>query len=134
MPSRADAPGAPEFAAGLAERLRIARQLVEPRQVDAARRVGIDPGTWFRYERGTRVVDPYALAKFCVQYDVDPRFLLLGDASSLRWPLSANLRLIPEAAPYLPEPQPEPAPPASQQSMRYGAAGTNRTTLPTRQP
>jgi len=74
--------------------------------VDTARRLGIDGGTWFRYERGTRVADPYALAKFCTLYDVDPRFILLGDASGLRWPLSANLRLIPEAAKYLPEQAP----------------------------
>lgn len=124
MASRKAAPGAIEYSAGLAERLRIARQLVEPRQVDAARRVACEPGTWFRYERGTRDIDTYTLARFCIQYEIDPRFIILGDPSGLRWPLNGNLRLIPEAAKYFPEPPPGAAAPATPQRTPRDAMGT----------
>lgn len=129
MASRKAAPGAIEYSAGLAERLRIARKLVEPRQVDAARRVACEPGTWFRYERGYRDIDTYTLARFCIQYDVDPKFILLGDPSGLRWPLVGNLRLIPEATKYFPEPQPGDVAPASRQNTPRDAMGTKGTIL-----
>jgi transcriptional regulator with XRE-family HTH domain len=133
MASRKDAPGAVEYTAALAERLVICRKLVEPRQVDAARRVGIDPGTWFRYERGTRMVDAHTLARFCIQYDICPRFLLLGDPSGLRWPLSGNLRLIPEAVKYLPAEPPSAAPVASHENTPLSVTRTAHNQLLSRQ-
>jgi hypothetical protein len=99
-------PECDSYTKGLAERLAIARKLVEPRQVDAARQCDIDYRTWYRYEAATRILEPSVLARFCIEYDIDPRWLILGDPSGLRWPLAANMRYLPEAVKYLPEPPP----------------------------
>lgn len=127
MPSRRTAPGAAEYFAQVSERFRIARQLVENRQVDAARQCGCDPNAWNRYEHALREPDMFTLAKFCIQYDIDPRFLLLGDPSGLRWPLAANLRLVPGGEKYLPEPPPGTAAPASPGAKHHVVGAPDRT-------
>jgi transcriptional regulator with XRE-family HTH domain len=119
MPRHQKPAGSAEYNSGLSERIRIARQLVENKQSDAARHLGVSTPQWNKYEHGMRAPDAYTIAKFCLAYDICPRFILLGDPSGLRWPLIANLRLIPEAARYLPDapqgsdsPVPAPAKPA----------------------
>lgn len=126
MKLRRVAPGADEYIDGLSERLAIARKLVEPVQAEAARQCGVEPRTWHRWELGLRTIDPFALARFCVEYDIDPRFLLLGDPTGLRWPLGKNLALIPEGRKYAPDERPAPVPPVFPENRPAAATGTSR--------
>jgi transcriptional regulator with XRE-family HTH domain len=84
----------------LAERLRITRRLLEPRQEDAARKVGLTPDVWSEVEQGIHPVDPYLLALFAIQYRVDAWWLLLGDPEGLDPPLLQALSTVPEAMRY----------------------------------
>jgi len=67
-----------------AARLAFVRRLVEPVSADAARRIGVDQRVWWKYEHAANDIDVLALTRFCVEYDVCPRWILLGDWSGLR--------------------------------------------------
>jgi transcriptional regulator with XRE-family HTH domain len=85
----------------LAERLQITRQLLEPRQVETARKLGFSQSVWFRYETGYRRIEPAALALFCLAYEVNMDWLVLGNPEKLRQPLRNLLFTVPRAQKYL---------------------------------
>ena len=121
MAARPKTPEATTYRQKFAERLRIARLIVEPRQVDAAYRVGVAANVWYRYENGLREVDSWALATFCIQYDVCPRFLLLGEIDGLRPEIAANLHTIPGGEQYLPKRRVRGVAPASRRNTHHAA-------------
>jgi len=69
----------PEYRKRAAERLRQARSVVARSQADVARKLGVSPMRWFRYETGERELNFEVLARFCVEYDVCPRWIVIGD-------------------------------------------------------
>jgi transcriptional regulator with XRE-family HTH domain len=102
-----EAPEAAEarFRAGLCERLIWTRKLHHHSQIRVAEVLGINANNWTRYESGTREMDLRTLAAFCEHYEVDPRWLLLGDIYALGRHLRvALLSAFPEARKYLVEP------------------------------
>jgi transcriptional regulator with XRE-family HTH domain len=118
-----------KYTALLAERLRMTRLLVEPKQVDAARMVGVKQNVWYRFERGIREVDPYAIAKFCILYEVDANWIILGDPKNLRFVLFQALFNLPEAEKYLRGLPRPPAQPTAPQNTRPVVPEKVRTKL-----
>jgi transcriptional regulator with XRE-family HTH domain len=117
------------YAQQLAERLRITRRLVEPKQVEAARAVGVTQNVWYRFERGLREADPFILALFCIQYEIDANWILLGDPEHLRFAVLQALFRVPEAQKYLRGlPEPDASPP-SPQNTHSSATDRARTKL-----
>jgi transcriptional regulator with XRE-family HTH domain len=120
MPARSKKPdqvalrrAAGEYRRAVASRLAVVRRHVAPVQSDVARRVGVAPNTWYRFETGERPIDIYKLVSFCVLYDIDPRFLLLNDRSGLSPELLEKVQQdLPEVAANPPTPRRRSAPAA----------------------
>jgi hypothetical protein len=82
-----------DFPRKLAARLRLVRPLVEPRQIEVARRLDLPPRVWNRYELGERPVPVEVLAGFCNEFRVCPIYLLFGEiAPTMRGDLAASLQ------------------------------------------
>jgi transcriptional regulator with XRE-family HTH domain len=120
MADHRSTPDALKYRKLLAERLRITRLLVEPKQAEAARKIGITQNAWFRYESGDRRMNLYALAMFCIAYDVHMDWLLLGSPEKLRQPLRDQLFTVPQARKYLRNLPPPAEPPASPHNRYAG--------------
>jgi transcriptional regulator with XRE-family HTH domain len=118
---RRSGPDTAKYREQLAERLRITRQLLEPRQVETARKLGITQSAWFRYEHNIREVDAYVIGLFAIQYRVTTDWLILGKAETLDDRTRDLLFSVPEAAKYLRGLPPPAVPHASQQTKRVAA-------------
>lgn len=91
MSRRLDLPDQDDYRLLFALRLKMVRSVIEANQSEVARQVGVSSTVWYRYESAIREMPLIAVAKFCQVYEVDPRWLLLGELSALPGDISAVL-------------------------------------------
>jgi len=80
-----------ELQAEIGQRLRWARELVEPNRAAFARVIGVDRTTVQKIEDGDRPPSVFNVIEFCHALHITPNYLLLGSMQGLDGELAAAL-------------------------------------------
>jgi DNA-binding XRE family transcriptional regulator len=75
----------------IAERLRLARQVLDCSQVEWCRRAGIATNTYNQAEKGRQRLGLDTAIKICVAHRLTLDWLYLGDPSGLRYEVAAAI-------------------------------------------
>jgi len=80
-----------EIQAEIGERLRWAREIIEPNRAAFAREIGVDRTTVQKIEDGDRPPSVFNILSFCHALHVSPNYLLLGSMQGMDGELAAAL-------------------------------------------